>query len=341
MTVTIGVIGAGAWGTALANVVANQGYETLMWAREPEVVAAINDQHENTQYLAGIQLNENIRATSSLEECCQARELLISVVPAQYVRAVWSEAAPYIKETTPIVSASKGIEISSHQLLKDVFEEILPGICGRQLAFLSGPNFAREIAEGKAAAATLASLNTEIVRHAQELISSPLYKLYESNDIVGVEVGGAIKNVIAIAAGIVDGLELGHSLRASMITRGLNEMTRFGVALGADPLTFQGLSGMGDLILTCTGDLSRNRTMGLELAKGKTCKEILGSRQTVTEGVSTARALHELAATMDLDLPISEQVYQVLYKDRSCAEALTTLAARPLKAELAGITVSK
>lgn len=336
-----GVIGGGAWGTALANILAAQGHDTLIWAREPEVVASINQDHENSIFLPGIPLHDTLKATDSLEELCQNKDLLLSVMPAQYLRSVWSEAASFVPKNVPIVSASKGIETSTLELLKDVFEEIMPGCCERQLAFLSGPTFAKEIAQGLPAAATIASLNVEVAKHVQAVMSTPYFRLYNSTDIIGVEVGGAIKNVIAIAAGIADGLKLGLSLRASMMTRGMNEMTRLGVALGADPLTFLGLCGIGDLILTCTGDLSRNRTMGLELASGKTKDDILGHRKVVTEGVATAEAVHKLAEKQSLDLPICEEVYQVLYHDKSCHDAMETLAARSLKSELEGIVPSK
>jgi glycerol-3-phosphate dehydrogenase (NAD(P)+) len=334
MSCRVGVLGGGAWGTALGSLLTGKGHEVLLWAREEEVVRSIQVDHENKIFLPGIPLPEDLTATSSLKEACRDKDLLVSVMPAQFARSVLSEAAPFLDGGVPIVSASKGIETSSLKLLNEVFEEILPGSSESRLCFLSGPNFAREIAQGLPAGATLASLNTTVARKAQEAISTPLYKLYLSSDIVGVEVGGAVKNVIAIAAGIVDGLSLGSSLRASMITRGLSEMTRLGVALGANPLTFSGLSGVGDLILTCTSDLSRNRTLGLELSQGKSLTEILGSRKAATEGVATTEAVHKLAQKFSLDLPICEGVYQILYQNKSCLEALQSHAARSLKSEL-------
>lgn len=337
MSYEIGVIGGGAWGTALGNLLARRGNKVLLWAREEEVVSSINEEHENKIFLSGILLQQNLSATSSLQEACFGRDLILSVVPAQFVRAVWKEAKAFIDPQVPIVSASKGIETATLELLSDVFEETLPGSLKRQLCFLSGPNFAREIAQGLPAGATIASENPSLGKQVQKMISSPFYKLYLSEDVVGVEVGGSLKNVIAIAAGMVDGLQLGRSLLASMMTRGLNEMNRMGVALGANPLTFLGLSGLGDLILTCTGDLSRNRTLGMELAAGKTLNQILQSRKSVTEGVATAEAVHKLAEKFALDLPICEEVYQILYHEKSCADAVQTLAARSLKAELEGL----
>jgi glycerol-3-phosphate dehydrogenase (NAD(P)+) len=331
--IAAGVIGAGAWGTALANVLADNGHRVQVWAREADVVSSINEFHENKHFLPGIVLSENISAFCDIGPVCKNKDLLLSVVPAQFVRSVFQEAAPLIDTQIPIVSASKGIETSSLQLLKDVFEEELPGSLARQLAFLSGPTFAKDVALQKPAAATLASLNADLLLIVQQWLSAPHFKVYTSRDVVGVEVGGAIKNIIAIAAGIVDGLQLGDSARAGMMTRGLNEMTRLGMALGADPLTFQGLAGLGDLILTCTGDLSRNRTMGLQLASGKTREEILGARNAVTEGVATAEAVHKLAKKLKLDLPICEEVYQVLFHDKSCAEAVKKLSSRALKEE--------
>lgn len=337
MSVCVGVIGAGAWGTALAQLMTEKGHQVRLWAREPEVVEAINDSHENTIFLPGLSLSQHLVAMDSLGEACRDQDLILFVVPAQFVRKVLGEAVPFISREVPIVSACKGIETRSLKLIVDVFEELLPACCERQLTFLSGPTFAREIAEGHPAAATIAGLNESVTKFVQETISTPFFKLYQSSDIIGVEVAGAIKNVIAIAAGIVDGLGFGKSALASMMTRGLNEMTRLGAALGAKPLTFLGLAGLGDLILTCTGDLSRNRTMGLELAKGKTCEEILGARTAVTEGVATAEAVHKLAQKLSLDLPISEEIYQVLYHDKSCADAVITLASRGLKPELEGL----
>lgn len=337
MAERIGVIGGGAWGTALANLLAAKGHDVLLWVREAEVVEAINLDHQNSLFLPDISLYDTIKATNSLQEACAEKDLLLSVVPSQFVRTVWSEAANYVADDIPIVSASKGIETISLKLLKDVFAELLPGDTEQRLAFLSGPTFAKEIARGLPAAATIASLNSDLAKRVQATMSTPYFRLYDSKDVIGVEVGGAVKNIIAIAAGIADGLQLGLSLRASMMTRGLNEMTRLGVALGADPLTFLGLAGFGDLVLTCTGNLSRNRTMGLELAADRTKDEILRGRKVVIEGVATADAVHKLSEQLSLDLPISEQVYQVLYQNKSCQQAMETLAARSLKGELEGI----
>ncbi len=332
MSYQISVLGGGAWGTALAQTLAAKGYSVLLWAREPEVVDSILNEHENKIFLPGVALHENLKATSSLKEACTPEEFLVSVIPAQFVRSVWSQAATWIPPNLPVVSASKGIETTTLKLLKDVFEEILPD-SSQRFCFLSGPNFATEVSQGLPAASTLAGLNLPLTQAIQEKISTPVFRLYLSQDVIGVEVGGAVKNVIAIAAGIVDGMGFGHSSRASLMTRGLNEMIRLGVALGADPLTFSGLSGLGDLILTCTGGLSRNRTLGMDLAHGKTLDEILGSRKTVAEGVATAEAVHRLAEKHGLDLPVCEQVYQMLYHQKSCAEVLQTLATRELKSE--------
>jgi len=337
MTCHVGILGGGAWGTSLANLLAHKGHEVLLWAREEEVVLAINAIHENKIFLPGISLHAELRATSSLQEACRGRDLLVSVVPAQFVRSVLTQASPFLEEDLPIVSASKGIETTTLKLLFEVFDEILPGASEQRLCFLSGPNFAREIAQGLPGGATLASKNETLAEQVQAWISSPLFKLYLSSDIVGVEVGGAVKNVIAIASGIVDGLELGLSLRASMMTRGLSEIARLGIALGAEPLTFSGLSGVGDLILTCTGDLSRNRSLGMELARGRTLAEIMGGRKAVTEGVATTEAVHRLAENLRLDLPICEEIYQILYHQKPCLEAIQSLSTRALRKELDGI----
>ncbi len=333
MALRVGILGAGAWGTALGHLLAQKGNQVRLWALEPEVADAINAGHENKIFLPGARLHSGLSATPSLEAACRDQDLLLSVIPAQYVRSVLEKARDFIDPKIPLVSASKGIETDSLKLVSDVIEELIPGISEQGLCFLSGPTFAKEIVLGRPAAATLAGKNEKLARQAQEWISTTRFKLYLSGDVIGVEVGGAVKNVIAIATGIVDGMQLGLSLRASMMTRGISEMTRLGIALGADPLTFLGLSGIGDLILTCTGDLSRNRTLGLELAAGKTLEEITGSRSAVTEGVATAQAVHRLAEKLSLDLPICEEIYQVLFHQKSCAEAIQTLAARSLRSE--------
>lgn len=333
----VGVIGGGAWGTALANVLAGKGADVLLWAREEEVVRTVNLQNENRHFLPGIQLHKSLKATGSLQETCLQKDLLISAVPAQFVRPILESMRPYWPLETPVVSVSKGIENRTLKLLKDVFEDVLPGSVDRQLAFLSGPNFAREVAQGMPAASTLASRNEDLAQRVQAMISVPFFKLYLSSDIIGVEVGGSVKNVVAIAAGIVEGLGLGKSAMASIMTRGLHEMTRLGVALGANPLTFLGFAGLGDLILTCTGELSRNRTMGLELASGRRASEILQGKVVVTEGVATAESVHHLAQKLLLELPICEAVYQILFHERDCTDVVREIAGRGLKEELEGL----
>ncbi len=335
MTLRIGILGGGAWGTALGNLLAKKGFSVLLWAREEEVVQSILKDHENKLFLPAIPLHQGLKASVSLEAACVDKDFVLSVIPAQFLRSVLAGVQHYLDPAVPLVCASKGIEIASLKLLSDVFSEILP--TSSKLCFLSGPTFAKEIAQGLPAGATLAGKNPTATGQVQEWISTPHFKLYLSDDVIGVEVGGAVKNVIAIGAGIVDGLHLGLSLRASFMTRGLSEMTRLGVALGAEPLTFLGLSGMGDLILTCTGDLSRNRTLGLELTSGKTLQEIMGGRSSVTEGVATAKAVYQIAQKLSLDLPICEEIYRILYEEKPCLEAIRSLGARSLTSELAGI----
>lgn len=332
----IAVIGAGNWGTALANLLAKKGYDVRLWSHEPDVADAIEATGENPRYLQGIGLDPRLAATAEIREAVEGAKVIVSVSPSQFVRQVMGSAAEWIDEDALVVSASKGIEISTLKRMAEVFEEILPRRVAERASFLSGPTFALEVARELPAAVTVASRSPEAAERVQELFQTEYLRVYTSPDIVGVELGGALKNVIAVGAGMTTGLGLGLNARAALITRGLAEMTRLGVALGADPLTFAGLAGMGDLILTCTGELSRNRSVGLALGQGRPLDEILGGMTMVAEGVTTTRAAHELALKTGVEMPIVAEVHAVLFEGRAPIEAVSNLMLRAPKAEVWG-----
>lgn len=333
----IGVIGGGSWGTALAQLLATKGNDVVMWCYEPELIDAINSQHENTLYLAGIPLSANLRATNDLEEAVRGKELILSVPPSHVVRPVLSQIAHILPEATPIVSATKGIENETLMLVADMLEDILPAKHHPYLSYLSGPSFAREVATHKPTAVTIASYNHKLAQHVQHVFSTERFRCYSTQDVPGVEIGGAVKNVIAIAAGASSAMDLGHNALAGMITRGLGEITRLGVRLGANPLTLAGLAGMGDLVLTCTGSLSRNRTVGEKLGQGKTMQQILDEMNMVAEGVKTSRSVYNLARKMGVDMPICEQVYLCVHEGKNTQQAVHELMTRDLKHELTGL----
>ena len=332
MSERVAVIGAGNWGTALANLLAKKGNDVVIWSFEPDVSHAINSVHQNPRYLRGVVLHERLWATGDLAAAVEGADWLVSVSPSQHVRRVLTEAAPSMKRDSIIISASKGIEISTLESLDKVLSEVTP-VHVAPPAFLSGPSFALEVAREMPTAVTVASRDEASARRAQQLFQAPYFRVYTSSDVVGVELGGALKNVIAVAAGMVSGLGLGHNTLAALITRGLAEIARLGVALGASPLTFMGLAGMGDLILTCTGDLSRNRSVGVELGKGRKLNDILAGMDMVAEGVSTARAAHALAQKHGIEMPIVAQVHSVLFEDVPASEAVETLMLREPKPE--------
>lgn len=327
------VLGAGSFGTCLSILLAEKGYKVDLWARDARLVEAIRRDRRNPRYLSDFVLPDSVRATASLEEALDEKELIVSVVPSHAVREVWGKGRDLVRPDALIVSASKGIEVGTGKLVSDVLMEILPREMHDRLCFLLGPSFAREIAERRPTAVSLAARNETYAIAAQTLISSPLFRCYTTSDVVGVELGGALKNVIAIAIGIADGMESGLNSRAALITRGLAEITRLGVALGANPVTFLGLSGVGDLVLTCTGDLSRNRRVGLEIGRGKTVDEVLAGLTQVAEGVRTARSAYELAQKLDIDMPISTGVYLMLFEGKDPIEAAVELRSRQLKSE--------
>lgn len=333
----IGVIGGGSWGTALAKLLADQGHEVLMWCYDDGLAETINTEHENTMYLPGFTLPGTLSATDDLNEAVHGRDMIVSVSPSHVVRHVMGQVADDIGDCVPIVSATKGIENDSLMLVSDILEDVLPSRLHPYLSYLSGPSFAREVAAQKPTAVTVASYNFKLAVEVQKVFSTERFRAYTTPDVIGVEVGGAIKNVIAIAAGAVSSMELGHNGMAGMITRGLSEITRLGVRLGANPLTLSGLAGMGDLVLTCTGGLSRNRRVGEKLGQGMTLQQILDEMNMVAEGVKTSESVFNLSQQLGLDLPIVDQVYRVVHEGKPATQAVTDLMARELKPELMGL----
>jgi len=321
----LGIIGGGAWGTALAQVAASGGEDTLLWALETEVVESINARHENTTFLAGIPLSPAIRATSDLAEL-DACDAWLVVTPAQHMRAVLGSAPDCDK---PLVLCSKGIEEQSGALLHHVARECCPQA---QIAVLSGPTFAHEVARGLPTAVTLAAEDGDLARQLRERIARPTFRIYVSDDVAGAEIGGAVKNVLAIACGVVEGKGLGQNARAALIARGFAEMTRFGLARGARAETLAGLSGLGDLVLTCSSTSSRNFSLGVGLGQGKPAAELLADRRTVAEGAFTAPVLREAAADAGVDMPVAEAVCALL-DGANVRDVVGALLARPLTRE--------
>jgi glycerol-3-phosphate dehydrogenase (NAD(P)+) len=294
---------------------------------------AIQGERENQAYLPGFPLPDTLETTADLAFALDGSDLIVCVVPTHGLREVLKDAAPLFGTKAPIVSATKGIEIDSLMLVSEIFEDMLPESQHRQLAYLGGPSFAKEVAACLPTAVSVAGHDTDIVAVAQEAFTTDRFRVYSTEDVVGVELGGALKNVVAIAAGIGDGLGFGHNTRAGLITRGLAEISRIAISKGANPLTLAGLSGMGDLVLTCTGDLSRNRNVGLQIGQGKSLKDILGSMQMVAEGVRTAKSAKELSERDGVDMPITREVYAMLYEDKPPLKAVVDLMTRPLRAE--------
>lgn len=332
------VIGAGAWGTALAHVLACNGGEVALWSFEPEVADEINNLRENRTYLPGCPLSGSIRATSDLAEAVSGANLVVSVSPSQTVRGVMAKAAPFLTEEAIIVSASKGMEIGTHLLMSQVLAEVLPANFHSRIAALSGPSFAVEVAKSMPTAVSVAASDREVAEAVQQAFNCRFFRTYWQEDVIGVETGGALKNVIALAAGIADGLGFGHNSRAALITRGIAEIGRLGAKMGARPITFLGLSGIGDLVLTCTGELSRNRTVGVRLGQGEKLGDILSSMRAVAEGVKTCGAANELAERFGVEMPISAKVGEILNQGKDPREAVAELMGRPMKHEFWELT---
>ena len=322
----IGVLGGGAWGTALAQVLASGGDDVLLWARNASVVDAINMRHENPAYLPGRPLSPLIRATRDPAALRTARLLLV-VTPSQHMRAVLSG---FSAEAQPLILCSKGIEASTRQFMHQVAREAMPG---SPVAVLSGPTFAHEVTDGLPTAVTLAAEEEAQARLLADVIARPTFRPYASDDLVGAEIGGAVKNVLAIACGVVAGAGLGQNARAALIARGFAEMTRFGLAMGARPETLAGLSGLGDLVLTCTSDRSRNFALGMGLGEGQAADALLANRHTVAEGAFTAPVLLDMAQTYGIDMPVTAAVCDLLGGARGVADVVAALLARPLRTE--------
>jgi glycerol-3-phosphate dehydrogenase (NAD(P)+) len=333
----VAVIGAGAWGTALAAHAARMEHAVALWALEQEVVDDVNDRHRNTVYLPDVALPPGVRASADMAEALAGADLVIFVPPSKHLCRVAAAASAHVPPNALVAVATKGIEDGSLDLMMGVARRAMPALGPERLAVLSGPSFAREVAKGLPTDVVVASAGAAAALAIQPLLHSPMFRVYTSADPVGVQVGGAVKNVIAVAAGACDGLGLGTNARAALITRGLAEITRLGVAMGADPLTFLGLSGVGDLVLTCTGALSRNRTLGMKVADGVDPRAYLASVRSVAEGDGTAAAAHGLGQKLGVDLPITDQVHHVLHAGRSLLEALKLLLTRDFKEELLGI----
>jgi len=330
----IAVIGGGSWGTTLSNLLAIKGFNVTLWVYEEEVCRQILESGENRTYLPGIKLSENLKPVSSLGESVKDKDVILWVTPSHVARRLLLDALPYIGKASIIVNATKGFEEETLMTMAQMMEAVLPEEMFFRSAYLSGPSFAREVARKCPTAVTVASKNAEVAESVQDIFSTPCFRVYTSGDITGVVVGGAVKNVIAIGAGISDGLDFGNNARAALITRGLAEMTRLAVALGANAGTISGLSGLGDLVLTCTGDLSRNRSLGVRLGRGEKIDSILDEMKTVAEGVKTARALKLLSEKIGAEMPITGKIYSILYEGMDAKSAVNELMTRELKQEI-------
>jgi glycerol-3-phosphate dehydrogenase (NAD(P)+) len=337
----VGVIGAGSWGTTLANLLTEKVGRVHLWVYEKDLCETMARERENGLYLPGIKLLPDVIPTVSLEEASRGKDLVVSVVPSQYVRNTVKEVVPYLNERAIVLSASKGIETKTLMLMSQLLQEVLPSGVHSRMCFLSGPSFAREVAERLPTAVTLACKDRATASAVQNLLSTSYFRVYTSRDVMGVQLGGALKNVIALAAGASDGAGLGHNTKAALITRGLAEITRLGVAMGANALTFQGLSGMGDLVLTCTGDLSRNRTVGRMLGQGTPLSDILKNMKSVAEGVTTTQSAYDLARNCGVEMPITEAVHAILYGKQEITSTVKRLLSRRLTEEMYGISADE
>jgi glycerol-3-phosphate dehydrogenase (NAD(P)+) len=324
------VVGGGAWGTALGHVLASNGHAVRLWAREPEVVSAINDHHENREFLTGAPLHPGLRADGELGAALNGAEILVYAAPSVHLRQVARAGAKAIKRNAVISVATKGIEDTTLALMTDV---VAAENVDHSVVALSGPSFAAEVVAGQPTAIVAASTDRAAAHCLQRALSSASLRVYTQDDVIGVELGGALKNVMAVATGIVEGVGLGHNSRAALITRGLAEMTRLGVALGATASTFAGLAGLGDLVLTCTGSLSRNRAVGEEIGRGASLAEALAGKHTVAEGVVTAKSAGRLAAKHNVEMPIVEMVNRILFDGQTARRAVSEMMARELRPE--------
>jgi glycerol-3-phosphate dehydrogenase (NAD(P)+) len=334
MSTRIGIIGAGGWGIALARVLANKSLDVVLWCHGEENFRELSEKRESSVYLPGISLPPTVRVTRDFSEAAAEKELIICAVPSHAASEVFVAAGPHISHRAILLSATKGLQEQSLKTMGEVFADIFNSDRRQRFSFLSGPTFASEVARGLPAAVTVAAYEEAVAADVQETLSTPSLRVYTSRDVIGVQMGGVIKNVIAIAAGISDGLGLGYNARAALITRGLAEMTRLAVRMGADPMTLSGLPGLGDLILTCTGDPSRNRNVGIQIGAGKTLEEISGASRMVAEGIRNTRSVWLLARKLRCEMPIVEQMHQVLYENKKPSQAVRDLMQRSLKPEI-------
>lgn len=332
--VNIGVLGAGSWGTALANLLGLKGFKVDLWVFEKEVKEQIETFRENKVFLPGFSLSTNLFPSNDIAGVVSEKDLVLIVVPSHVMRETAQKISGLLSKETIIVSASKGIENKTHLTMSAVLKESLPEIPKNYFTVLSGPSFALEVAKKLPTVVTVASKDKKLADFVQNVFATPYFRVYTNNDMIGVELGGAVKNVIAIAAGIIDGLGLGLNTRAALITRGLTEIRRLGLKLGANPRTFTGLAGIGDLLLTCTGDLSRNHTVGKKIGEGRKLNDILSEMRMVAEGIKTAKSVYNLSLKLGVEMPISHEIYHILYDDVSPQDALLRLMTRDLKQEL-------
>jgi len=329
----IAIIGAGSWGTALAILAARNRHQVSLWAREQEVARGIQETRKNPFYLSQFELPAAVRPTTSIDEALEGADFAIIVVPSHAMREVVGGMRDFIKPATIVVSATKGVENETLMRMSELIRDVLKSRFEPRFVALSGPSFALEVAKGDPTALVAASASMEYSEAVQRELSSHLFRIYTNSDVAGVELGGAVKNVVAIAAGVVNGLGFGMNSVAAIITRGLAEMSRLALSQGARPETLAGLAGLGDLVLTCTGDLSRNRRVGIELGRGRKLPDILSETRQVAEGVKTTRAVYQLGKQMNLDLPITASIYALLYEDKPALDAANELMGRPLKKE--------
>lgn len=336
MDACVGVIGAGSWGTTIAKILGENGKHTLFWMRRPELAKEINETHENSTYLPGAKLPESVEATTDLERICKSCTLLILVVPSHGMRDIAREIGNHVTGEHVVVHATKGIEQGTFRRMSEVLRE---ETCVRKIGVLSGPNLAKELAQRQPAGTLVASRYEEVFRRAHAALHNGYFRVYFGHDVIGAEIGGGFKNIIALAAGVAAGLGLGDNTKALLLTRGLSEMARFGVAMGAEILTFGGMAGMGDLIATCSSPLSRNHQVGARLAKGEKLEDIQRDMRMVAEGVKMAHAAHEYATRKRLDLPIARAIYRLLYEHHEVPTLLKDLMAIPAGPEFAALTV--
>ncbi|HEY6910855.1 MAG TPA: NAD(P)H-dependent glycerol-3-phosphate dehydrogenase, partial [Myxococcales bacterium] len=324
------VIGGGSWGTALASVLGDNGHEVTIWSHDAEVAEALAAQHENPRYLPGFRLPDRVTGTHDLARSLAGAELVVAVNPSHVTRAVMREAAPSLPKATPIVCATKGIENETLLTMYEVLEDVLPAELHPYLVCLSGPSFAKEVMQKMPTLVVVASPWEKMAQRVQRVFSNDHFRPYTSVDVAGVELGGSLKNVCAIAAGISDGMGFGSNTRAAIMTRGLAELVRLAMKKGANPLTLSGLAGMGDLVLTCTGELSRNRTVGLGLGRGQKLADVLAGMTQVAEGVRTAKSVHDLSRKLSVEMPLHDAIYRILYEDLPPRAALQSLTSREL-----------